>query len=483
MGVVLNQTLKNTINTYIGFAIGAINTLFLYTNFLTDEYYGLIGYLLSTAALMMPLLAFGVHNSLVKFYSSYSNKNDQNKFATVMLLLPILIVIPVGLIGVISYKSIVVFLTKKNEIVSEYVWTIYLLAITMAYFEVFFAWSKIHFKSIFGNFLKEVFNRLVIMVLLFMVYFKIITVHQFILGMVLMHFVRMLLMAISAYFVKKPQFSFSFPSNFKKVIQYTSLIVLAGSVATIILEIDKFMIGQLKMISNVAFYGVAVYIAMVIIVPSRAMHQITYPMTAQLINENNMDDLATLYKKSSLTLYIVGGVIFLLILLNIDELYKIIPEQYGGGIWVVLFISIAKLSENLMGNNNSIIFNSNYYKVVLFFGVLLAGLTVVLNIIFIPLYGIIGASLATLISLSLYNVLKVIFVWKKFRMHPFSKSILYTTIILVLFLGAFYFWNFSFHPIINIALKSVIIGTLYLFLIIKLNLSEDITSIFKKYIK
>lgn len=483
MGVIVNQTFKNTIYTYIGFAIGAINTLFLYTNFMTDEYYGLISYLLSSAAIIMPLLSFGVQNTMVKFHTSYSHKNEQNKFTSLMFFLPILIIIPVGLIGVVGYKSIAAFLTKENAIVNDYVWTIYVLAITMAYFEVFFAWSKIHMKTVFGNFLKEVFNRVLITIMLFLLFFKVITVHQFIIGLILIHFVRMLFMGINAYWVQKPQFSFKLPINTKDILKYSFLIVLAGSVATIILEVDKFMIGQFKVISNVAFYSVATFIAMVIVVPSRAMHQITYPMTAQLMNEKKINELASLYKKSSLTLYIIGGLIFLLILLNIDELYKVIPEQYGGGILVVLFISIAKLTENLMGNNNSIIFNSNYYRMVLFFGVLLAILTVVLNIVFIPAYGIVGASFATLIALSMYSIIKVFFVWKKFKMHPFSKSTLYTTFILILFLGLFYFWNFNFHPILNILLKSILIGVIYLFLIIKLNLSQDITLAFSKFFK
>ena len=67
MGVVLSQSIKNTITTYIGFIIGGINTLFLFTNFVSDDYFGLIQYIFSTAAIMMPLMAFGVHNTIIKF--------------------------------------------------------------------------------------------------------------------------------------------------------------------------------------------------------------------------------------------------------------------------------------------------------------------------------------------------------------------------------------------------------------------------------
>ena len=63
MGVVLKQSIQNTVVTYLGFFFGAINTLFLYTKILPDEYYGLVTFILASGAILMPLMAFGVHNT------------------------------------------------------------------------------------------------------------------------------------------------------------------------------------------------------------------------------------------------------------------------------------------------------------------------------------------------------------------------------------------------------------------------------------
>ncbi len=90
-----------------------------------------------------------------------------------------------------------------------------------------------------------------------------------------------------------------------------------------------------------------------------------------------------------------------------NELYRIIPEEFGGGLLIVFIVSFAKLYDNLIGNNNAILFNSDYYRVVLILGVFLAVLAVVLNIIFIPKYGINGAAFATFIAYFLYNLAKL----------------------------------------------------------------------------
>jgi len=482
LGIVINQSIKNTIITYFGFGIGAINVIFLYTKFLSEEYFGLITFILSTANILMPLVAFGVHNTIIKFYSSFKTRQFQNGFLTLMLFLPLLIIIPLGLIGVLAYDAIGNWLSKENPIIKEYTWLIYISAIAFAYFEVFYAWSKVHLLSVFGNFMKEVFHRLCITVLLLLLHFEYLNVEQLIYGIVIVYIVRMVIMKLYAFNLKLPVFKLVKISGLSSVLKYSALIIIAGSVANIILEIDKFMIGQYEALNNVAYYGVAIYIATVIGVPSRAMHQITNPLTAQFLNENNTIALKSLYQKSSLNLFVISGFIFLAIIINLNQLYQLIPENYSEGFLVVLVIGLAKLFDNLLGNNNAILFNSDYYRMVLFFGIILALLTVILNLVFIPKFGINGAAYASVITIFIYNIIKLVFVYKKFNIQPFTKATLHTILLIgICGLGLFLF-EFNFHPILNIALKSFILVLIYGFSVYRFNISEDITSILKRFI-
>lgn len=483
MGIVQNQSLKNFVITYFGFAIGAINVLFLYTFFLTDEYHGLVVYILSTAAIMMPILALGTHNTIIKFYSSFKSKASINSFLTLMLFFPLLIIIPVGLIGYFCYEVISNSLSKQNEIISNYVWLIFIAATCFAYFEIFYAWTKVQMRSVFGNLMKEVFHRVGITLLFICIYFKWINVENFIYGVTGVYVLRTLIMMSYAFAIRKPVLQFKKITNVSSIIKYSLLIIIAGSVASIILEIDKFMLGQYIVIENAAYYGVAIYIASVVGVPARAMHQITNPITAVFLNKNNTPELKDLYKKTSLNLFIIGGFVFLLIVLNVNELYEVLREEYRNGIFVVFLVGIAKLIDNLIGNNNAILFNSNYYRVVLLLGFILAVLAIVLNALLIPEYGINGAAFATSISIIVYNASKVVFVYMKFKMLPFTNQTLKTLLILLVFIGAFYFWEFPFHPIVNIGLKSTLISLLYVLLVYRLNLSDDITIILDKYLK
>jgi O-antigen/teichoic acid export membrane protein len=135
----------------------------------------------------------------------------------------------------------------------------------------------------------------------------------------------------------------------------------------------------------------------------------------------------------------------------------------------------------MLGNNNSIIFNSKYYRTVLLLGLCLVVLTVSLNMYFIPNFGIEGAAIATLISIGLYSIAKFLFVVFKMDLFPFSKKTIVSLGIIALTFIVFYFWNFSFHPILNIVLKSVLISLFYWFLNYKCKTSDDINGVIKGF--
>jgi hypothetical protein len=104
-----------------------------------------------------------------------------------------------------------------------------------------------------------------------------------------------------------------------------------------------------------------------------------------------------------------------------------------------------------------------------------------------------GLALATLLSVVTFNAFKLWFVNKKLKMFPYTlKTLQMVLIIIVLFLGS-YFWNFSvpefsiktfrIDPIVNIILKSLIIIPVYLFVVFKLTISEQINSLVNRFIK
>jgi len=480
MGIVINQSIKNTIWTYVGFGIGAVNALFLYTNFLGKMHYGITTFVLSAANIMMPLMAFGVHNTLVRFYSRCRSEAEREEFLSFMLWMPLLLIIPIVLLCGLFYDEIAFFILRKNPTVEPFLWIIPAVGICMGYFEVFYAWVKVHMQSVFGNFISEIVVRVLVMVLLLGVHWDWISKATFLYCTAGAYALQLLAMFVYAMYVKRPKLHFSLPHNIRDIFGYSFFIILSGSVGVMLIDFDKVMIPNYKDIDNNAYYSVAIFIATVIAVPSRAMLQIIYPITAKLMSEEKYGELNDLYKKSAINLQVFGGLIMLGIFLNIQELYRLLPAEYGGGVIVVFLIGLSKFSDLILGNNNAIILNTKYYRTVLLFGLLLVLLMIVLNMLLIPKYGINGAALATFISIVVYNVVKLLFVTQKMKLFPFTVNTVKSMAIIVGVFALFYFWDFDFHPIINIGLKSLLIAAVYLYVNYRLVISPEVNLVMDK---
>jgi len=483
MGIVQSQSIKNTIITFFGFGIGAVNALFLYTNFLGKMHYGIVNTILSGANIMMPLMAFGAQSTLIRFFSHYKTEQKREEFLTFMLFFPLVLILPISLVFYFFYTPISNGWVIENPSLKPFFWLIPVVGLFMAYFEVFYAWVKVHMKSVVGNLISEVLYRFVIMILLIAVHFDWITKDTCVYGIALSYLAQLIGMKLYAFSVKRPVLRLVIPDNFKEILHYSLFIIVSGGVATMLIDFDKVMIPKYKDVGENALYGVAIFISTVIAVPSRAMTQIVAPITAKLMVEGKHDELNDLYKKSAINLQVIGGFIMMLIFLNIKELYHLIPKDYSGGIWVVFMIGLSKFYDVLLGNNNSIIVNTRYYRTVLLFGVFTVILMIVLNMIFIPIYGIEGSAFATLLTVATYNTIKLVYVVRKMNLFPFTQKTLYSLGVLVVCFGLFYFWDFPFYTIINIALKSILITVFYLFVNYKLEISEEFNGVVTTFLK
>jgi len=484
MGIVIKQTSKNIFTISVALIIGGVNTLYFYPEFLKDEYYGLVVFLLATSNLLQPLMSLGAQHTIIKFYSSFKDKISKDAFLSSIIFIPLIVIIPITFFVVKAHDIIGEFLSIQNPIIQSYIWVIFLVSFATSYFEVFYAWSRVHFKSVFGNVLKEVYPRISFLILLSLVAFDFLTKESFVWWLTGFYYLRLLIMVVYSLIIYTPKFSFTLPENFKEILSYSLYILLAGSAASLLIDIDKYMIPQKEAISQTAYYAVAVFIATVVEIPGRAMFQILNPMVAKAINDNDSLKLNDLYQKSSSNLLIVSGFFFLLINLNISSFYLLMNNEfYSDAILVVLIISLAKLIQMSFGCGPAILATSSFYRITLPFSIAMAISVYFLNDVLIDLYGINGAAISTLIVLSIFTILKVLFIRFKLKINPYNlNTIKILLIVLVLYLSIGYI-GFMYSAFLDILLRSVIVSIIYMSLIYYLGLSKSINQIIRKILK
>src|SRR5690606_7842331 len=211
MGIVVTQSVRNTVVTYVGFAIGAINALYLYPVFLGDTHYGLTAFILSTANIAMPFMAMGLHNTLVKYYALQKGEHERMRLLNFSLWLPVLVLLP--LVGFLAffYEPVAHFVSNRNPILFDYLWQVPLIGVLMGYFEIFYAWVKVRLRSVYGSFIREVLLRLLISAGLSAVYFERLTAEGFVWALLGIYALTTAIMAVSAFRLHAFRFCLELP--------------------------------------------------------------------------------------------------------------------------------------------------------------------------------------------------------------------------------------------------------------------------------
>ena len=398
--------------------------------------------------------------------------------------MPIVIVLLFVPLFLVYYDDIRQYLFQSDQSLSRYAYVILFIAISTSFFEVFYSWLRVKLKSVFGNFLKELYPRLLIAFLLIFYSIGLLKFESFVMFLIYGYYLRLFIVIVYSFYVNKPKLNLNFKNDFNEVFKYCLLIFLSGAASSIILDIDKSMLSSILTVENVAYYSVAVFIAAVIEIPGRAMFQILSPVVASAINKNQMKKLEDLLKKSSTNLVLVASLFFLLINLNIDDFYNVLNQDgYSIGIPIVIIVSFGKLYSMSIGCINNIISNSKYYYYTFWFSLFSSVLAVILNIYLITEFGIIGAAYATLVVLAIMNSLKIYLVKIKFNIHPYSRDTIKIIILSVLTYFVFSNLQLGFQPVINIIVKSSLVLILYTLSAYIFKLSDDVNIFIDKFNK
>ena len=480
MGIVREQSVKNSISFYIGMVVGAINTVIIYPNVFKDnpEYFGLIQILLAYAIVISTFTTFGIPKIFLRFFPAIK---DKGQLYFLSLITPIIGFLLATLIYVLFKEEIFYFLNATVLLKNNFFYIIFLVFF-IGFYEVLTSISRSFLHSAIPVFLNEVFLKIYSMSTLLLHWFGFLDFSTFLKIYFLGYFLKFAIIFIIQFF--NNQFSLSFTLKdlqLKRMLSYGLYVLIGGAAMIIVTRLDLMMIGSLLDLQQVAFYTVAFFIGNAIMVPGKSIVAISTPLIAKAWENQDFSEIQNLYSKSSINQLIIGGIFFLCVWINIDAVFDLLPEKFRAGKWVVFYIGLSQLFNISTGVNGAIIMNSKYYRYDLYTSVILVFLTIVTNFFLIQKYGINGAAMATAISVFLFHFTRVVLLKIKMNMQPFSYKTIYTIILLILIYFLLIFLPNTGYALFDIFWKSLIALLIFGPLVLYFNLSDDISLMMKDF--
>jgi O-antigen/teichoic acid export membrane protein len=424
-----------------------------------------------------------MNNTAIRFFPYFEDdNNDHNGFLFLVLVVPITgFILFLGVIFL--FDDLLISYYDTSTYFGDYYLLLIPIVFGLLYFEVINSYVRARLHSVPGSIISEVILRVITILLLVLFWYEWINFEQFMVAFACSYIIQPLLLLLFLFFkgelFLKPNFAYLKTTLVKRMANYGLFAVLGGMTTLIVNNIDIIMLGSLAGLTETGVYAIAFYIGSVIIVPQRSLGKIAPSVVAKHLKDNNYDEIERIYKSSSINQMVPGLLIFIGVVANLHNLNGILPDAYASASSVIIIIGISKLIDMMAGVNGAIILNSKYYRFDLISMIILIIFSISLNYWLIPILDITGAAIATATSLFLYNLIKGIYVWIKFKMQPFSSKILvligFSSMVLFGSLQTGYFDN----TYLDILIRSVAITLIYSFGVVSLNISEEVNSIWK----
>ncbi len=402
MSVAKRQSFKYSIVGYFGVLVGFLSTYFLFPY--DFKFYGKLRYILTTAEILTPIVVFGVSYANVKFFH-WAKKQDRHQNLLFLSLLMIIANFLLFVVGFwIFYSCFPEYQNSELWSLKKYILPLVLLLSLSAIFNKYISnYQRIAVSNIFQNLFPKMGNILAFTLVLFLGFSEFIGI---------LFFIGMFVLALLGYVLYanrlerlKPNFSTAFIKKdkaWKRILDYSFFGFLGNLGNYIAVRIDSYMIGE-----NIGFEENGIYLVLfsmisLMAIPQMGLYNISAPIINEKMENNQMQDLDKFHKKTSLSLFFVGAVLFSCLVVGFPYLVHFIKNgdlllQNQPIIWV---LGLATLFDLATGFNGNIISMSKYYRINIFFMLALATLTIVLNLYFIKNtdLGILGVAIATATS-------------------------------------------------------------------------------------
>lgn len=466
MGIVQRQGLRNTIISYIGLALGFINTALVLPKFLEPQQLGLTGTLASIATIYAQVAAFGFASVGIRFFPYFRNREaGHHGFLPLLLGIPLLGFLVVTALYFAGEPLMLHWYAKDaNALAPYYAWGAVLALFTLLY-SIQDAYLKALYHTAFSSFVQDILLRLLIVGGALLYAQGYLSFHGYVLWFVGVNSGIALLLAGYVAAIgelhMRPSRAVLAVRPLRELLSVGGFTLLSSLSGAIIMYIDTLMVGAQVNLAAAGIYQVAFNISTALAIPARSLNKIAFPLLADYWKQQDLDRMADFYRRTTRLNTLLGCFLALGIGLNLDFIYSLMKARYAEGTIVVLLLLGSRLFDGITGVNGLIVVTSPRYRYDLIFNTSLAVLTIILNTLLIPRMGISGAAVAAAVAQVSINLARTWFVWHSYGMQPFTWRI--PLILLIAALAAAAAWLVPTFPslLVTTLVRSVMLTAVY----------------------
>jgi len=447
------QVVLYSLINYVGTAIGIVSTVLVYPE--SKALLGTVRYVDNISQLLFPIMVLGASHALIKFYPALNEEKQKQLFNYSIF--------SICCISLLVFAGVMIYTGVSTDANDYLIYLAYPIAVSLAFVELFRKQAQDLQKLAVPTLYEKIIPKVVLPLVFLLFLHHYITKAASLLYYTICYVVIFILTAVYLFRHFKPGFNYRFTTLFGEITRKDyfrySLYAFAGSLGSLLaFRLDGIIIFNLISEEANGTFTIGVSLASVLQIPAIGMFALYAPIVSNHLKSESFAELQKKYVEVAKLLFSIGAVLFCCIFLGIEDLFRLMPtyDKIKDSIPIVNILSFSVLINMATGFNSEIITYSKYYRFNLIAISILILLNVSLNYYFI--YGldlgIIGVAYASFISMTLFNISKLAFIYKKFRLFPFDKGFAVMALLFIASTALIYFLPNTQSHFVNLVYKT-----------------------------
>ena len=441
------------------------------TRFLTTEEIGLARVLIDAAVLFVGLAQLGTSSSVIRFYPyflSHKGKDllhdeEDHGFFFWALVVPFIGFVIFALIYWACRVPLGAWFGDKSPLFVEYYYFVLPLAFFMLYQTICETTCNVLMHIVVPRAVRELFVRVGLLVIYLLYAFDFLSLDGLVIGICVNYALAALINLCYFFSLQKinlrPDWNFLRENTplVRRYLVYTGFLIVSAATTVLAPTLSSFFVTAKMGLDSTGIFAIATYMAVMVSVPYRSVTAIASPQLARAIKEKNREEGSKLIQQVTRNLLLIGGFILLIIWINIDLIFHILPngEIYAPAKYVVLILGVSQLVLATFSICLTTLNYSRFYALSLLLSLILTVSALVLNNYLVPLWGMDGAAISNVVSYGLYYLLIIATIVPLCRVHVVDRRWWWILLLLLAIFAANYVWH-MYAPLTNIWADSIV---------------------------
>ena len=395
-----------------------------YFLYLITQFYGATGlgyFSLYQSYLMILVLValLGTDIASLKFVSQYLGDGNFIKirsiYATIMkLVLPLSILLSLILFFSKTYIAVNIFNDERMVIVLKYVsLSILPMSLINIHSESFRGLKKVELSSIIRYLLVPIISVIFTYMLFFKFQFGIITpIVSYSISILIISCLSTVAWFVKIDFLKSKNSSHT---SLLDILNFSFPLFLSSSMMLLLQWIDVAILGYYVTTADIGIYNVVVKVSMISSIILFSINSIAAPKFSELFSKNKLDELKELVKQTSKLIFVASLPILLLIFAWKGYILNFFGKEFMQGSMSLNILILGQVVNIICGSVGYILIMTENQKVFRNIILITTMLNIILNILLIPVLGILGAAIASMICIILWNISSYIYIYRKYN--------------------------------------------------------------------